>query len=96
MGERMAFPWELNLDRSYRDEKWPFPEQRARSDSTDSVIGDSAEKLDGFPVESENRQRTAEGSFRKTLPADCEESSDDLDVARLFETRHPVLQQLSD
>ena len=58
----MAFPWELNLDRRYRDEKWPFPEQRARGDSTDSVFGGSAEKLDGFPVESENRQRTAEGS----------------------------------
>ena len=39
MGERMAFPWELNLDRPYRDEKWLFPEQRARGESTDSVFG---------------------------------------------------------
>jgi len=46
MGERMAFPWELNLDRPYRDEKWLFPEQRARGESTDSVFGGSAEKLD--------------------------------------------------
>ena len=56
----MAFPWELNLDRPYRDEKWPFPEQRARGESTDSVIGGSAEKLDGFPVD--GRQGAAEGS----------------------------------
>jgi hypothetical protein len=58
----MAFPWELNLDRPCRDEKWPFPEQRARGDSTDSEFGGSAEKLDGFPADSENRQGTAEGS----------------------------------
>jgi hypothetical protein len=30
----MAFPWELNLDRPYGDEKWPFSEQRARGEST--------------------------------------------------------------
>jgi hypothetical protein len=54
----MAFPWELNLDRPYRDEKWPFPEQRAWGESTDSVFGGSAEKLDGFPADS----GTAEGS----------------------------------
>ena len=30
----MAFPWELNLDRPYHDEKWPFPERRARGEST--------------------------------------------------------------
>lgn len=58
----MAFPWELNLDRPYRDEKWPFPEQRAPGESTDSVFGGCAEKLDGFPADSENRQGTAEGS----------------------------------
>jgi hypothetical protein len=58
----MAFPWELNLDRPYRDEKWLLPEQRARGDSADSVVGGSAEKLDGFPVESENLQGTAEGA----------------------------------
>jgi hypothetical protein len=51
MGERMAFPWELNLDRPYCDEKWPFPGQRARGESTDSVFGGSAEKVDGFPAE---------------------------------------------
>lgn len=47
----MAFPWELNLDRPYRDEKWPFRGQRARGESTDLVLGGSAEKLDGFPAE---------------------------------------------
>jgi hypothetical protein len=52
----MAFPWELNLDRPYRDEKLPFPGQRARGESTDSVFGGSAEKLDGFPPD--NRQGT--------------------------------------
>jgi hypothetical protein len=57
----MAFPWELNLDRPYRDEKWPFPDQRARRESTDSVVGGSAEKLDEFSADRENRQRTAEG-----------------------------------
>ena len=57
----MAFPWELNLDHPYHDEKWPFPEQRARSESTDSVFGGSAEKLDEYPADSENRQGTAEG-----------------------------------
>jgi hypothetical protein len=51
MGERMAFPWELNLDRPYRDEKWPFPGQRARGESTGPVFGGSAEKVDGFPAE---------------------------------------------
>jgi hypothetical protein len=55
-GERMAFPWELNLDRPYRDEKWPFPEQRAWGESTDPVFRGSAEKLDGLPADSENRQ----------------------------------------
>ena len=62
MGERMAFPWELNLDRPYHDEKWPFPERRALGESMDSVFGGSAEKLDIFPADSENRQGTAEGS----------------------------------
>ena len=52
----MAFPWELNLDRPYRDETWPFPEQRGRRESTDSVSG-SAEKLDGFPADSKNLLR---------------------------------------
>jgi hypothetical protein len=59
----MAFPWELNLDRPYRDEKWRFPEQRARGVSTDSVFGGAAEKLDEFPAESKNRQGTAKGSY---------------------------------
>ena len=58
----MAFPWELNLDRPYHDEKWPFPERRARGESMDSVFGGAAEKLDIFPADSENRQGTAEGS----------------------------------
>jgi hypothetical protein len=40
----MAFPWELNLDRTYGDEK-SFPE-RARGESTDSVFSSSGEKLD--------------------------------------------------
>ena len=53
----MAFPWELNFDRPYRDEKWPFPEQRDRRESTDSVVGGSAEKIDGFPADSENLLR---------------------------------------
>jgi hypothetical protein len=70
MGERMAFPWELNLDRPYRDEKWPCPELRARRGSTDSVVGGSAEKLDGFPADSENRQGTAEGSDPES-PGKC-------------------------
>jgi hypothetical protein len=47
----MAFPWELNLDRPYRDEKWPFPGQRGRGESTGPVFGGSAEKVDGFPAE---------------------------------------------
>ena len=38
----MAFPWELNLECPYRDEKWPFHEELARRDSTDS---DSAAPL---------------------------------------------------
>jgi hypothetical protein len=58
----MAFPWELNLDCPYRNEKWPFPEQRARGESTDLVFGGAAEKLDEFPADSENRQGTAKGS----------------------------------
>ena len=62
MGERMAFPWELHLDRPYRDQKWPFPDQRARGESTDSVFGGSAAKLDELPADSENRHGTAEGS----------------------------------
>jgi hypothetical protein len=58
----MAFPWELNLDRPYRDEKWPLPEQRARGESTDSIFGGSDEKLDGFPADNENRRGAAERS----------------------------------
>jgi|1185.fasta_scaffold335384_1 hypothetical protein len=50
----MAFPWELNLDRPYHHEKWPLPEQWDRGESTDSVFGGSAEKLDEFRVESKN------------------------------------------
>ena len=44
----MAFPWELNLDRPYRDEKWPFPEQRAWGESTDSAFRGSAENSMDF------------------------------------------------
>ena len=57
----MAFPWELNLDHPYRDEKWRFPEQPARGESTDTVFGGSAEKLDES-AHRENRQGNAEGS----------------------------------
>jgi Mycobacterium 19 kDa lipoprotein antigen len=53
-GERMAFPWELNLDRPYHHEKSPLPEQWARAESTDSVFGGSPEKLEEFSVESKN------------------------------------------
>src|SRR6476646_12286155 len=43
LGERMAFPWELNLERPYRDKDWPLQEQLARRDSTDSEFGGSTE-----------------------------------------------------
>ena len=49
----MAFPWELNLDPTYRDETSPTPEQGVRGESTDSVFGSSGEKLDGFPADGE-------------------------------------------
>jgi hypothetical protein len=49
----LAFPWELNLDRSYRDERWRSPEPQARGESTDSVFGSSGDKLDGFPAGSD-------------------------------------------
>jgi hypothetical protein len=65
----MAFPWELNLDRPYRSAKWRFPEQRARGESTDSVFGGAAEKLDEFPAESKNRQ-PAPTSAGRVLAAD--------------------------
>jgi hypothetical protein len=56
----MAFPWELNLDHSYRDEKWHFPEP-ALGESTDSVFGSSAEKLDES-ADPKDRHGTAEHS----------------------------------
>ena len=58
----MPFPWELNLDRPYHDEKWPFPELRAPGESTNSVSGGSAEKLDRVPAGGENLHGTVEGS----------------------------------
>ena len=55
----MPFPWELNLDRPYRHEKWRFPEQRARGDT---VAGDSAEKRNAFPADNAERQEITEAS----------------------------------
>jgi hypothetical protein len=69
-GERMAFPWELNLDRPQRDEKWPFPEQRVRGESTDPVLGGSAEKLEGI------RPGTAEGFDRERVAASASRAAD--------------------
>jgi hypothetical protein len=66
----MAFPWELNLDRPHRDEKWPFPEQRVRGESTDPVLGGSAEKLEGI------RPGTAEGSDRERVAASASRAAD--------------------
>jgi len=57
----MAFPWELNLDLPYRDEKWPFLEQRAWRESTDSVFGGSAGEFDEFPADGENRRGGTRG-----------------------------------
>jgi hypothetical protein len=61
----MAFPWELNIERPYR-EKRPFQEELARRDSTDSGLGGSAEKLDGFPADNETRRATAKAPIRGT------------------------------
>jgi hypothetical protein len=55
----MPFPWELNLDRPYRHEKWTVPERRARGDT---VVGGSAEKHRAFPADNADRQGTTEGS----------------------------------
>jgi hypothetical protein len=41
----MAFPWELNLDHSYRDEKWHFPEP-ALGESTAEKLDESADPKD--------------------------------------------------
>lgn len=54
----MAFPWELNLERPYR-EKRSFKEDPVRRDSTDSGLGGSAATLDGFSADSETRDGTA-------------------------------------
>jgi hypothetical protein len=64
MGERMAFPWELNVERPYH-EKRPFHEELARRDSTDSGIG-TAEKLDGLPADNETRQGSAKAPTQGT------------------------------
>jgi hypothetical protein len=45
LGERMAFPWELNLERPYRDTNRRLQEEPTRRESTDS--GFSTEKRDG-------------------------------------------------
>ena len=50
----MAFPWELNVGRPYRDEKWRPPQQPAPGESTDSALGDSTERLDGIPTDWED------------------------------------------
>lgn len=62
----MAFPWELNLERPYRDKDWPLQEELAQRDSTDSGFGGSTEKLDGFPADNEPRQGTAKAPIRRT------------------------------
>jgi hypothetical protein len=58
----MAFPWELNLDHAYRDEKWDLPDELARGRSTDTVFGGDPKKLDECPVDSEKWERTGEHS----------------------------------
>jgi hypothetical protein len=62
----MSFPWELNLERPYRDKDWPLHEELAQRDSTDSGFGGSTEKLDGFPADNEPRQGTAKAPIRRT------------------------------
>lgn len=55
----MPFPWELNLDRPYRHEKWRVPEQRAQHAT---VVGGSDEDHHEFPAPKENRQAITEDS----------------------------------
>ncbi len=59
----MAFPWELNLERPYR-EKRSFQEELGRGDSIDSGLGGSAKAPDGFPADSETRDGTATAQSR--------------------------------
>jgi hypothetical protein len=57
----MPFPWELNLDRPYHDEKWRFLDERAWAESPDSEFGDPAELLGSYPADNENRHGAANG-----------------------------------
>jgi hypothetical protein len=59
----MAFPWELNLERPYR-EKRSFQEEPARRDSIDSGLGGSAMTPDGSTADSETRDGTATAQSR--------------------------------
>jgi hypothetical protein len=59
----MAFPWELNLERPYR-EKRSFQEELGRRDSIDSGLGGSGTTPDGFPVDSDTRDGTATAQSR--------------------------------
>jgi hypothetical protein len=59
----MAFPWELNLERPYR-EKRSFLEELVRRDSIDSGLGGSATAPDGFSADSETRDGTATAQRR--------------------------------
>jgi len=58
----MAFPWELNLERPYREK--PFQEELGRRDSIDSGLGGSGTTPDGFPVDSDTRDGTATAQSR--------------------------------
>jgi hypothetical protein len=60
----MAFPWELNLDRPYHDEKWLFHERRAGVELIDSDFEGSAEKNDELSADSEQRQAPQKPSIR--------------------------------
>ena len=62
----MAFPWELNLECPYRDERSPFQDELARRDSTDSGLGGSAEKLAGCPADIETRLATPKAAIRRS------------------------------
>ena len=57
----MAFPWELNLERPYR-EKRSFQEELVRRDSIDSGLGGSATTPDGFPARQRHSGRHRDGS----------------------------------
>ena len=54
----MAFPWELNLERPYR-EKRSLQEELVRRDSIDSGLGGSGRTPDAIPADSETRDDTA-------------------------------------